>query len=72
MMRISLTELETDAGKFVTMANEQDIFITREGKIVAKLVTAKADKVAAAKKMFTMLPKGVDVDINKLREERLK
>ena len=46
MTQISISELKTNTGKYVTMANDQDIFITKNGKIVAKLVTAKVDKKA--------------------------
>ncbi len=72
MTQISVSELKANAGKYVTMAMEQDILITKNGKVVAKLVTAKVDKVAAAKEMFSIIPKGLEVDLDEIREERLK
>ena len=69
MTQISLSDLKANAGKYVTLAQKQDVFITRNGKLVAKLTTAKADKVEAAKSLFGILPS--DVDLNRSREERL-
>lgn len=71
MTQISLTQLKTNLGQYVAMAENQDIMITKNGKVVAKLVTAKVDKVAAAKDLLSMFPKGMDVDYDKMREERL-
>lgn len=70
MTQISVSELKTNAGKYVTMAQTQDILITKNGKLIARLTTAKPDKVAAAKALFGILPSNVDVDETK--EERLR
>lgn len=70
MTRISVSELKTNAGKYVAMAQSQDIFITKNGKLIARLTTAKPDKVAAAKALFGILPS--DVNIDEAREDRLK
>jgi len=69
MTQISLSDLKANTGKYVTLAQEQDVFITRNGKLVARLTTAKADKVEAAKALFGLLPP--NVDLKKSREERL-
>lgn len=70
MTQISVSELKTNAGKYVSMAQTQDILITKNGKLIARLTTAKPDKVAAAKALFGILPS--DVSIDESREERLK
>ena len=69
MTQISVSQLRLDPDKYVSMVNEGDILITKNGKLVAKLTTAKPDKVAAAKALFGLLPS--DVDLDKAREERL-
>ena len=69
-MQVSLSELKANAGKYVAMAEDQDIYITRNGKCVAKITSAKPDKVAAAKALFGILPPDADVDAAKL--ERLQ
>lgn len=47
MTQISVSDLKINAGKYVGMAQEQDILITKNGKVVAKLVTARPDKKAS-------------------------
>ena len=37
----------------------------------AKPVRSKEEKIAAAKKLFSIIPKGLDIDPDKIREERL-
>lgn len=72
MTRISVSELKTNAGKYVTMAKDQDILITKNGKVVAKLVTAKPDKKAAFQHLMSLFPKeGLDLDPEQIREERI-
>ncbi len=73
MTQISVSDLKVNVGKYITMAQEQDIFITKNGKIVAKLVTAKPDKKAAWDSLQRLL-QGVsltDSEIDKLKEERI-
>lgn len=69
VIQISVSELKLNPGKYVSMVNNEDVYITKNGKLVAKLTTAKPDKVAAAKALFGLLPS--DVDLDKAREERL-
>lgn len=66
-----MTQLKANLGKYVTMARDQDILISKNGKVVAKLVTAKVDKVAAVEELISMFPKGKKIDYDKMREERL-
>jgi len=69
-MLVSLSELKTNPGKYVAMVDQQDIFITKNGKRVAKLTSAKQDKMASAIALFGILPSHVDLD--SAREERLR
>jgi prevent-host-death family protein len=69
-MLVSLSELKTNPGKYVAMADQQDIFITKNGKRVARLTNARQDKMASAKALFGILPG--EVDLVGAREERLK
>mgnify|MGYP001039519962 CR=1 FL=1 len=73
MTRISMSELKTDLDKYVAMADGQDIIITENGKAVAKLVTAKEAKKEAFKHFLGLFPeKGLDLDPEQVREERLR
>ena len=72
MTQIAVSDLKANAGKYVMMAKEQDIMITKNGKVVAKLVTAKVDKKEAFKHFLSLFPeKGLDLDPEQVREERL-
>ncbi len=73
MTQISVSDLKVNAGKYVSMAQEQDILITKNGKVVAKLVTAKVDKKAAWDSL-TDIFKNIsmtDEEVDKVREERI-
>lgn len=70
MALISISDLKMNTGKYVAMAVNEDIFITRHGKMVARITTAQPDKTAAALSLFGILPK--DVDLDAARAERLK
>ena len=75
MTQITLSDLKTDPGKYVRLAQEQDIMITRYGKIVAKIVTADPDKKAARDTITGIFRSGnvnlTDADIDSDREERI-
>ena len=62
MRQISLAELKANTGKYVSMVGTQDIFITQNGRLLARLTTAKPDKVEAAKALFGLLNDSVDLD----------
>lgn len=51
------------------LAKTEDIYITRNGKVVAKLSNPYQDRVDVAKSLFGILP--ADVTLEEAREERL-
>ena len=68
-MSITATELKNNLGKYLIMSATEDVFITRNGKVVAKLTNPHQDKVEMAKSLFGILPK--DVDLEGAKNERL-
>lgn len=68
-MSITATELKMNLGKYLLLAEKEDVFITRNGKVVAKLTNPYQDRVETAKSLFGILP--ADVTLEKAREERL-
>jgi len=78
-MQVSVSELKINVGKFIDLADEQDVYITKNGKQVAKIVSTRRDKVAELKSLFGIakLPPEYD-DPNydpyykKLRDERVE
>lgn len=68
-MLITATEFKTNIGKYLTMVDEEEIIITKNGKKVAKLTSANEDKIETAKSLFGILPS--EASLEKAREERL-
>ena len=68
-MSITTTELKNNLGKYLMLAATEDIFITRNGKVVAKLSNPHRDRVDIAKSLFGILPN--EPTLEQAREERL-
>lgn len=76
MLTVSISELAADMNRYVALLVDGDILITRDEKPIARLTSADADalpdhaeRMAALKALFGILPP--DVDLNRSREERL-
>ncbi len=68
-MSITATELKMNLGKYLLLAEKEDVFITRNGKVVAKLTNPYQDRVETAKSLFGILP--ADITLEEAKEERL-
>ena len=58
-MSITATELKANLGKYLLMAEKEDIYITQYGKVVAKLTNPFQDRVEVAESLFGVLPQTV-------------
>ena len=67
-MSITATELKSNLGKYLMLAATEDIFITKNGKVVAKLSNPHQDRVDMAKTLFEILP--ADITKKKTKTER--
>ena len=68
-MSITATELKLNLGKYLLLAATQDIYITRNGKTIAKLVSPYQDRVDTVDALFGSVPDTVTME--EAREERL-
>lgn len=68
-MSITATELKQNLGKYLLLSAQEDIYITKNGKVIAKLTNPHQNRVEMAKSLFGILPK--DADIDAARNERL-
>lgn len=68
-MSVTATELKNNLGKYLVLSATEDIFITKNGRIVAKLTNPYQDRVETAKSLFGILP--MDADIDEAKRERL-
>ena len=68
-MSITATELKMNLGKYLLLAEKEDIYITKNGKVVAKLTNPYQDRVDMAKSLFGILSE--DITLEDARDERL-
>ena len=68
-MSITATELKENLGKYLLLAAEEDIYITRNGKVIAKLTSPFEDRVQLVESLVGIIPD--DITPEEAREERL-
>jgi antitoxin (DNA-binding transcriptional repressor) of toxin-antitoxin stability system len=69
-MIVTATEFKTNFGKYLDLLSHEDIFITRNGKTIAKVTNPQVSAVASLRGLLTgKVPAGFDRD--SIREERL-
>lgn len=68
-MIITATEFKSNLGKYLELAARQDIFITKNGKNIARLTSPTIDKLAILDKLAGIIPA---TDEEAAREERLE
>ena len=69
-MLVTATEFKCNIGKYLSLVSEQDIFITKNGKSIAKLSSTKPNKPEIAKSLFGIIPND-GTSLEQAREERL-
>ena len=68
-MSITATELKENLSKYLLLSATEDIFITRNGKVISKLTNPFQERVDVAKSLFGILP--ADISLEEARAERL-
>lgn len=68
-MIVTATEFKANFGKYLELVTKEDVFITRNGKTVAKVVNPQVSAVDSLRGMLSGISS--DVDRDSLREERL-
>lgn len=68
-MSITATELKSNLSKYLLMAASEDIYITRNGKVIAKLTNPFQDRLDIAESLFGSVPNTMTLE--EAREERL-
>ena len=61
-MSVTATELKNNLGKYLRLSATEDISITKNGKVIAKLTNPYQDRVQTAKSLFGILPIDADMD----------
>lgn len=68
-MSITATELKTNLSKYLLLSATEDIYITKNGKVISKLTSPFRDRIETAKSLFGILPDTMTLE--EAREERL-
>ena len=68
-MSITATELIENLNKYLQLSATEDIFITKNGRIIAKLSNPFEDRIKIAESLAGIIP--ADITLEEAREERL-
>ena len=67
-MSITATELKNNLSKYLQLSATEDVYITRNGKVISKLTNPFQERVDIVKSLFGVLP--ADMTLEEAREER--
>ena len=68
-MIVTATEFKTNLSKYLDMVKNEDIYITRNGKTIAKVINPQ---ISAVDSLRGMLKDALtDIDLDSLRDEKL-
>ena len=68
-MSITATELKNNLSKYLLLSATEDVYITRNGKVISKLTNPFQSRVDIAKSLFGVFPS--DITLEQAREEKL-
>lgn len=68
-MSITATELKANLRKYLLMAATEDVYVTRNGRTVAKLTSPYRNKLDTVDSLFGSIP--ADMTLEESKEERL-
>lgn len=69
-MIVTATDFKSNFGKYLELLEKEDIFITRNGKTIAKVVNPHVSAVDSIRGLLADSAPA-DLDMDSLREERL-
>ena len=62
-MNVTATEFKNQLGHLLDLVSTEDIYISKNGKLVAKLSSPNKRRINSAKKLFGTIPANFDVDV---------
>lgn len=68
-MAITATELKSNLGKYLLLAASEDIFITKNGRTIAKLTAPYQNKLKIVDELYGSIP--VELTLEEAQAERL-
>ena len=71
-MTITATEFKTNFGKYLNLVLEEDIFISKNGKVIAQLSKPQNDKIQILRRLVGIAGTDSTTTLDDIKEERLK
>ncbi|MCR5309107.1 MAG: type II toxin-antitoxin system prevent-host-death family antitoxin [Bacilli bacterium] len=71
-MTITATEFKTNLGKYLDKVDCEDIYISKNGKIIAQLTKPNNNKISILRKLVGVAEKTDFNSLDDIRDERLK
>ena len=71
-MTVTATEFKTNFGKYLEIVMDEDILITKNGKVIAQLSRPQVNKLAALRNLVGIVDAGGDATLDAIKDERLK
>ncbi|HBH95247.1 MAG TPA: type II toxin-antitoxin system prevent-host-death family antitoxin [Ruminococcaceae bacterium] len=68
-MSVTTAELQMNLSKYLQLAATEDVFITENGKVIAKISNPNIDKRAIVDSLVGIIP--ADITLEEARDERL-
>ena len=68
-MSITATELKENLSKYLKLSATEDIYITKNGKVISKLTNPNADRMKLVDSLVGIIPDTITLE--EAREERL-
>lgn len=70
-MIVTATEFKSNLGKYLDMVATQDVYITKNGKNIARLTSPSSNKLAVLDGLVGIASRSGDADEDAIRKERL-
>ena len=59
-MNITATELKNNVSKYLNISKSEDVFITKNGKVISKLTSPFNNRIENLRSIFGILPSDID------------
>ena len=70
-MIVTAPEFKSNLGKYLDMVATQDVYITKNGKNIARLTSPSSNKLAVLDELVGIASRSGDADEDAIRKERL-
>ena len=69
---VSATEFKNKVGKYLKIAQNEEVVISKNGKCIAKLIAMDKDEYPATASLVGVFDKAASYDVAQTKDERLK